>query len=89
MVFFLVFLSGIVNFASQKAVMESGHPFIESVREHFGKVAGERLGMFLDFVILAGTLLVAFKGNVVMPMLYFGYTLFNIIAAWLIINRRI
>lgn len=89
MVFILVFFSGILNFASQKAVIESGHPFIESVREHFGKVAGERIGMFLDFVILAGTLLVAFKGNVLMPMLYFGYTVFNVVAAYLIVNRRI
>lgn len=89
MMLFLVFLSGIVNFAAQKAVMESGHPFIESVREHFGKVAGERLGMFLDFVILAGTLLTAHKGNVVMPLMYFGYTAFNIGAAYLILNRKI
>ena len=89
MLFLLVFLSGIINFAAQKAVMESGHPFIDSVREHFGKVAGERLGMVLDFIILAGTLMVAHKGNVVMPLMYFGYTLFNIIAAWLIISRRI
>ncbi len=89
MLFLLVFLSGIVNFAAQKAVMESGHPFIDSVREHFGRVAGERLGMFLDFIILAGTLMVAHKGNVVMPLLYFGYTAFNIGAAYLILNRKI
>ena len=89
MVFFLVFLSGIVNFAAQKAVMESGHPFIDSVREHFGKVAGERLGMVLDFIILAGTLMVAHKGNVVMPLMYFGYTVFNMVAAWLIWKRKI
>ena len=89
MLFFLVFLSGIVNFAAQKAVIESGHPFIESVREHFGKVAGERLGMFLDFVILAGTLMVAHKGNVVMPFMYFGYTVFNMVAAYLIWQRKI
>ena len=89
MLFFLVFISGIINFAAQKAVMESGHPFIESVRDHFGKVAGERLGMFLDFVILAGTLLVAHKGNVMMPLFYFGYTAFNIGAAYLILKRKI
>ena len=45
--------------------------------------------MFLDFVILAGTLLVVVRGGAMMPLLYLGYTAFNIGAAYLILNRKI
>ncbi len=89
MLLFMVFLSGIANFASQKAVMESGHPFVQSVREHFGQVAGERLGLFLDYTILVAAMYIAAKGNWIMPTIYFSYTAFNLFAAYLIINRRV
>ncbi len=89
MLFVLCFLAGIANFAMQKAVLESGHPFVEQVKASFGVIVGERFSLVLDFIVLAGVLIFVFHGNVFAAIVYLGYTAFNAVAAWAILSDRL
>jgi hypothetical protein len=89
MLFLFTFLAGVANFAMQKAVLESGHPFVEDVRRSFGAVVGERFSLILDFVLLAMVLIFVARGNAFAAWLYFGYTGFNALDAWAILSRRL
>jgi hypothetical protein len=81
------FLMGIGNFAMHKAVVESGHPFIEDTALYFGRYFG-RGGYAVEFIILSGAMLMAHGGSGWMALGYFCYTLCNAIAAWLFLSGR-
>jgi hypothetical protein len=83
------FLLGIANFAMHKAVVESGHPFVEDTKLYFGRHFGRNGSYFLEFGILLGAMLLAYSGSTLIVGLYTGYTLFNAIAAWLLLSRRL
>jgi hypothetical protein len=54
------FLLGIANFAMHKAVVESGHPFVEDTKLYFGRHFGRNGSYFLEFGILLGAMLFAY-----------------------------
>lgn len=82
------FLMGIANFAMHKAVVESGHPFVRDTTLYFGRYFG-RGGYAVEFIILAGAMLMANSGSGAMVLIYGAYTLFNGLAAWLFLSGRI
>jgi hypothetical protein len=83
------FLLGIANFAMHKAVIESGHPFVEDTKLYFGKHLGRNGSYFLEFGILLGAMLLGHWGSTLVVGLYAAYTAFNGIAAWLLLSRRL
>jgi hypothetical protein len=83
------FLLGIANFAMHKAVIESGHPFVEDTKVYFGRHFGRNGSYLLEFGILLGAMLLAYSGSMLVIGLYAAYTSFNAIAAWLLLSRRL
>ena len=64
------FLLGIANFAMHKAMVESGHPFVEDTKLYFGKHFGRNGSYFLEFGILLGAMLFAYSDSGVIVGLY-------------------
>ncbi len=83
------FFLGIGNFAMHKAVVESGHPFVEDTKLYFGRHFGRHGSYALEFVILLGAMLLAYEGTVWIALAYIGYTFMNGLAAWLLLSGRI
>ncbi len=83
------FLLGIANFAMHKAVVESGHPFVEDTKLYFGKHFGRNGSYALEFGILLGAMLLSHWGSGLILVFYALYTVFNGIAAWLLLSRRL
>lgn len=87
--FLICFLAGVANVAMQKAVLESGHPFVDQMKRHFGAMVSERFSLVLDTLLIAAVLLFVWRGEHVAGWLYLGYTGFNGMAAWAILNDRL
>ncbi|MGL5837189.1 MAG: hypothetical protein ACRCY3_01660 [Sphingorhabdus sp.] len=85
----VAFFLGIANFAMHKAVVESGHPFVEDTKLYFGKHMGRNSSYIFEFGILLGAMLLSFWGSGLVLGFYMAYTLFNAIAAWLLLSRRL
>lgn len=83
----ICFILGITNFASHKAVMESGHPFVEDSKIYFGQHFGKYTGYILEFIILLGALI--YSETLTFAMIYALYSGLNITTAYLLINRKI
>jgi hypothetical protein len=83
------FFLGIGNFAMHKAVVESGHPFVEDTKLYFGKHFGHHGSYALEFVILLGAMLLAHEGTIWIALAYIAYTFMNGLAAWLLLSGRI
>jgi hypothetical protein len=84
----LTFLLGIGNFSMHKAVIESRHPLLGQV-PWFMHLLGGKAGLVTEFLLLLGAMLLVADGYAVWGWAYFGYTVFNSVAAWLILTRRI
>jgi hypothetical protein len=82
------FLLGIANFALHKAVLESRHPMLLHTPQLLQKLTG-RFSLVLEFVMLAGSLLMVAHGATGWGWFYAGYSAANAISAWLILSRRI
>jgi hypothetical protein len=82
-------LLGVANFYLHKAVIESGHPFVEDTKYYFGRHFGKTGSYVIEFAILIAALTFASTSAVVVILLYGGYTGFNIIAAYLLLTGRI
>jgi hypothetical protein len=83
------FFLGIGNFAMHKAVVESGHPFVEDTKLHFGRHFGRNGSYALEFVMLAGAMVLAYDGAIWATLAYLGYTAMNAVAAWLLLSGKI
>lgn len=83
------FFLGIGNFAMHKAVVESGHPFVEDTKLYFGKHFGRNGSYALEFVILLGAMLLAHDGTFWIALAYIAYTSMNGLAAWLLLSGRV
>ena len=83
------FFLGIGNFALHKAVVESGHPFVEDSKIYFGKHIGRNGSYVLEFVILAGAMLLAHGDILWVTVAYMGYSALNALAAWLLLSGRV
>lgn len=81
------FIFGIINFACHKAVMESGHPFVEDTKLYFGQHFGKYSGYILEFIILLAAL--TYNNSVIFNIIYALYSGLNIMTAYLLINRKI
>jgi len=88
MVIALIFLLGIANFALHKAVLESGHPLLGQM-PWFVHMLGGKVTLVTEFFVLLAALLLAANGWPALAWVYFGYSLLNVIAAWLILSGRI
>jgi len=83
----ICFIFGIVNFASHKAVMESGHPFVEDTKLYFGQHIGKYTGYTIEFIILLGALV--YSDTLIVALVYAFYSGLNIATAYMLINRKI
>jgi hypothetical protein len=84
----LTFLLGIGNFAVHKAVLESHHPLLGQVPWFFHLLGG-RFSLAVEFVMLLGALLMVYQGAAMWVLFYAGYSLVNMVSAWLILTRRV
>lgn len=89
MLLILCFFMGIGNFAMHKAVAESTHPFVEDTKRYFGRHFGKSGSYAIELALLIGAMLFAQDGSLWATSLYLGYTLFNGIAAWMLLTGRI
>lgn len=85
---FLLFFLGIANFAMHKAVIESGHPAIQSTRAAFEKVTGGWGGYILEYTILLAAMSFANVGYMAALGAYIGYTALNGVAAWILLRDQ-
>lgn len=83
-----IFLLGIVNFALHRAVLESGHPLLGQATWLFGG-RGLRISLLLEFVMLAGAMLLAAEGASGWAWSYAAYSALNGVSAWLILSGRV
>ena len=88
MAILFVFLFGVGNFAVHKAVLESGHPLLHQLGWLFESLGG-RLSLFLEFIMLLGTLLAMSGGGAGWAWFYAFYSLVNFGSAWLILKGRV
>jgi hypothetical protein len=86
-VIFFVFLLGIGNFALHRAVLRSGHPALAQLAWLVGGLGGHA-SMAIEFALLLAALLLAAGGHPGWAWVYFGYSVLNALAAWLILSRR-
>ena len=89
MLIIISFILGVANFAMHKAVLESGHPFVEDSKIYFGKHFGKNGSYFLEFAILLGVLIFSHSGSWVALLIYIIYTLLNMLAAWMLLSNRL
>lgn len=84
----LAFLCGVLNFAMHKAVLESRHPLLTQLPWMFHSL-GRRFGYGIEFLMLAGSMLMIVSGSTLWAWGYLLYSLVNCLAAWLILSHRI
>ncbi len=89
MLMLLCFALGIGNFAAHRAVVESGHPFVEDTKLYFGTHFGRYSSYVIEFVILTGSMLMAAAGYGIIAALYVLYSMLNALAAWLLLSGRV
>lgn len=82
-------LFGVVNFCLHKAVIQSGHPFVEDTKYYFGRYFGTTGSYIIEFALLLAALSFAASAGTLILLFYGGYTAFNILAAWLLLSGRI
>lgn len=88
MVLMFLFALGVANFAVHKAVLESGHPMLDVLPSLF-RSGGGRMSLVFEFVVLLSAMLLAQNGWQTAAWLYCLYSLFNLIAGWLVLDERI
>ncbi|MEO1046354.1 MAG: hypothetical protein AAFX04_13005 [Pseudomonadota bacterium] len=84
----ILFFLGIANFAMHKAVMESGHPAIQSTRMAFERATGGWGGYLLEYTVLLAAMSFANQGFIIAVGAYLGYTGLNAMAAWILLKDR-
>jgi hypothetical protein len=82
-----IFILGIGNFAMQGAVIEDRDRLFARLPGVL-KLLGARASQIAEFAVLLGALLLVANGDVQWGWAYLFYTLFNGIAAWLILSHR-
>lgn len=83
-----IFLLGIGNFAMHRAVLDSGHPMLGR-SPWFLHLLGGRVTLITEFLLLLAAMLLAAQGWRWLAWLYLGYSSLNLLAAWLILTRRV
>lgn len=83
----LLFIVGTLNFTAHKAVLESGHPILETLPRTL-RDGGGRLSLGFEFLVLLGAMLFAAHGWPAAAWAYGLYSALNCLLAWLVITRR-
>ncbi len=83
----LVFVLGIGNFTAHKAVISSNHPALAQMPWY--NALGGRFSLGLEFLILLGAMLLAAGGSLGWVLGYVLYSVFNFVAAWLILKGKV
>jgi len=83
-----IFMLGIVNFAINRAVFDSGHPLFARLPQ-ISRTLGRRAALVSEFAVLFFALLLSVEGWPGFAWAYAAYTLANAAAAWLILTRRV
>lgn len=81
--------AGVINFFLHKAVIESGHPFIEDTKYYFGRHFGKNSSYIIEFALLLAALGFASTGSWLTVLIYGAYTGFNVIAAWMLLTGKV
>ena len=84
----LTFVLGVGNFAMHKAVLESRHPLLGQM-PWFVHMLGGKGSLVVEFLLLLGAMLLVGTGKPGWAWAYAGYSLLNVVAAWLILTRRV
>ncbi|MXP10819.1 hypothetical protein [Pseudoblastomonas halimionae] len=87
MAILLVFLLGVGNFAAHKAALASNHPALQQM-PWFHLMHG-RFSLALEFIVLLGAMLLAADGSHGWVLAYMVYSVFNILAAWMIVTGKV
>lgn len=88
MALILTFLLGVANFILHRAVLESGHPLLETMAGFF-QLMGGKAAFILEFALLLGAMLLVAQGREGWALFYAAYTAANAVAAWLILTKRV
>jgi len=88
MALLLVFLMGVANFATHRAVLESGHSILTQIGWLYRSLGG-RFSLVVEFGLLVGTMLLVASGGVWWAWGYLVYTAMNGLSAWLILSGRV
>ena len=88
MLLIIGFLLGVANFAMHKAVVESGHPFVEDTKRYFGKHIGPYGSYAIELALLIGALWLANQGSLAISLLYAAYTAINGVATWWLLSGK-
>jgi hypothetical protein len=84
----MIFMLGIANFAVGRAVFESGHPLLAQLPQSSQQL-GRRAALVTEFAVLLVAMMLSVRGWPGFAWAYAGYSLFNGVAAWLILSRRV
>jgi hypothetical protein len=85
----ICFFLGIGNFALHRAVVESGHPFVEDTKIYFGRHIGRNASYILELGVLAGAMILSHGGALSALLAYMLYSAMNGVAAWLLLSGRV
>ncbi len=88
MLLFIVFLLGIANFALHRLILESKHPLLSDARRTLTGSIGPYGSYVLEFVILLVAMGFAHRQVGLILLFYGGYTLLNMLGAWLLLRRH-
>jgi len=88
MALILVFLLGVANFALHRAVLESGHPVLRQIGWLYRSLGG-RFSLLVEFLLLAGAMLLVANGAADWAWAYLVYSICNGLSGWLILSHRI
>lgn len=84
----VIFLLGVVNFALNRAVFDSRHQLFSRL-PRASQLIGRRAALVSEFAVLFFALLLSVRGWPGFVWAYLAYTLFNGVAAWLILARKL
>ena len=84
----VIFVLGIGNFALNRAVFDSRHPLFARLPRS-SQVLGRRAALLTEFAVLFFALLLSVEGWPSFAWAYAVYTLFNGVAAWLVLSGRV
>jgi hypothetical protein len=84
----VLFLLGVGNFAMHQAVLQSRHLLVGRAPWFVHLLGGKRFGLFVEFLVLLGSMLMVGQGSLGWAWGYALYSLANGAAAWLILSNR-
>jgi len=83
----ILFVLGTINFALNRAVLESGHPVFEQMPPSLRRIAVP-LALIAEFVFLLAAMLLSAHGWTSMAWLYGGYFGLNLASSWMMLSGR-